>query len=324
MKRIRQCFTVIILMALSSQHAVADNEPPKKIAYIVSDSRIHFWDILLRGIDSSAQPLNYQVIVYSADNSRQKELQNTIAAIRDKVSGIILSPVNSSSAVTVLKLANQANIPVVIADVGSDSNDFISYISSDNFRGAFNLGQMLINTMKKKGWRSGTVGIIAIPQKRENGRARTRGFLEAITTAGYKSANIHQLRDFSYKETYDFAASLIKANPNMRAIWLQTSQQYQAAIDAIAEAQKQNEILLICFDAEPEFTKMIASGRLVGAGMQQPFLMGEQALETLDKHLNGESVEKTISLPVLSVSQSNLSLLLPDIQRNVLGKDIQL
>jgi simple sugar transport system substrate-binding protein/ribose transport system substrate-binding protein len=57
--------------------------------------------------------------------------------------------------------------------------------------------------------------------------------------------------------------------------------------------------------------------------MQQPFLMGETAVEAMHRHLSGASVEKVQRLPVLPVHRGNLEQLLPTIQRNVLGNRSQ-
>ena len=109
----------------------------KKIAYIVSDIRIPFWQIMSKGIKNSADELGYDVTVYSSNNIKKTEIKNTLQAIKNQVDAIILSPINSSSAVTVLKFANSANIPVIISDIGTQRGEYLSYISSDNENGAY-------------------------------------------------------------------------------------------------------------------------------------------------------------------------------------------
>ena len=221
-----------------------------------------------------------------------------------------------------LKLAERAGIPVVVSDIGADRDNYVSYIKSNNYQGAYDLGEILASALMQKRWQSGTVGIIAIPQKRDNGKARTRGFLDALEERGIRSAGLVQQSDFSYRETYDFTRQLIAQNPDLRALWLQGSDRYQAALNGIADSGKTGEILLICFDAEPEFIDMIADGRLVGAGMQQPFLMGEKAVDTMDLYLQGQNVKKVQQVDVLPVSNRNLDQWMPLIMRNVLGQQL--
>ena len=319
--RVFRALPVVLILMLNPAPDAAAQE--RTLAYLVPDIRITFWDIMARGIQQKATELGYELSVHSADNLARRELEATVAAIDSGVDGIILSPTQSSAAVTVLKLAEQAGIPVVISDIGAKSDNYVSYIESDNDQGAYDLGELLVAALDEKGWMDGTVGIVAIPQKRANGKARTEGFLRALEEHGVSTAGIYQQADFSYRETYEFSRRLIQDNPQLRAIWLQGSNRYRGALDAIWESGKTGQILLICFDAEPEFLAMIRSGDLVAAGMQQPFLMGETAVEAMHRHLSGAPVEKVQRLPVLPVHRSNLEQLLPTIQRNVLGNRSQ-
>ncbi|HCP22055.1 MAG TPA: sugar ABC transporter substrate-binding protein [Marinobacter hydrocarbonoclasticus] len=319
--RVFRALPVVLILMLNPAPDAAAQE--RTLAYLVPDIRITFWDIMARGIQQKATELGYELSVHSADNLARRELEATVAAIDSGVDGIILSPTQSSAAVTVLKLAEQAGIPVVISDIGAKSDNYVSYIESDNDQGAYDLGELLVAALDEKGWMDGTVGIVAIPQKRANGKARTEGFMRALEEHGVSTAGIYQQADFSYHETYEFSRRLIQDNPQLRAIWLQGSNQYRGALDAIWESGKTGQILLICFDAEPEFLAMIRSGDLVAAGMQQPFLMGETAVEAMHRHLSGAPVEKVQRLPVLPVHRSNLEQLLPTIQRNVLGNRSQ-
>jgi ribose transport system substrate-binding protein len=293
----------------------------KKIAYLVSDINIPFWEIMSRGIKSEAKNNGYEVIVYSANNNKKTEIENTVKAIKkDKVAGLVISPINSSTAVTILKTAKRANIPVVISDIGADNKDYVSFISSNNTSGAYNIGKVLAKKMQELGYdKEGSVGIVSIPQKRANGKARTTGFMKAMSEAGIKGAGLKQQVDFSHIETYNHSMELIKNNPNLRALFLQGSDKYHGALGAIVDSGKKGEILLVCFDAEPEFIDIIPRGILVGAAMQQPFLMGEKATNNLIRYIKGEKVQKNEQLEVLAISTDNIKEKMPIIKRNVLG-----
>ncbi len=301
--------------------SVLNADSKKKIAYIVSDTSIPFWNIMAKGAKNSAKSFNYEIEIYNSSNDTKTELENTIKAINNKVSGIIISPNNSSSCVTILKLAKKANIPVVIADIGTDSGEYVSYISSNNKDGAYEIGKVLAKKISSLNIENPKVAIIAIPQKRLNGQERTAGFLKAMDESSIKGANIKQQVDFSKEETYNYTKELIAENPNLNAIWLQGSDKYQGALDAIYESGKKDKILLLTFDAEPEFLELISNNTLVGSAMQQPFLMGEKGVLTLHKHFNNEEVEKNYKLPVLAISKENIKENLPLIRRNVLGLD---
>ena len=311
---------IILLVVLSTLIFASENKTlNKKIAYIVSDTSIPFWQIMTKGLKDKSLKLGYEVNIYNSNNTRKNEIENFSKALKENVSGIVLSPINSSSEVFLLKLAKQAKIPVVISDIGTDSGEYVSFISSNNYDGAYKIGKVLASKMYEMNIQNSSVGIIGIPQQRENGKDRTKGFLKAINEEGIKSAGLEQQVNFSKQETYDLASKLIKENPNMKALWLQGSDKYQGALDAIRDQNKDGEILLICFDSEPEFLEMIPNGKLVGAAMQQPFLMGSIALEQLHKHLNGKKVKRDIQLEILAIDEKNINSKLTLIKRNVLG-----
>lgn len=57
--------------------------------------------------------------------------------------------------------------------------------------------------------------------------------------------------------------------------------------------------------------------------MQQPFLMGEKAVESIDSYLKGQDVKKNQKLSVLAISKENIDEKLPIIKRNVLGLEVK-
>ncbi|PHO09005.1 sugar ABC transporter substrate-binding protein [Malaciobacter canalis] len=295
------------------------NASEKKLIYIVSDIRIPFWEIMSKGIKSKSSNYDYDVEVYSSSNSAKIELENTLKAIRSKPDGLIISPTNSSACVTILKFAKEANIPVVILDIGTDSGEYLSYISSDNKTGAYNIGKVLVKKMQKLGYEDGSVAIVAVPQKRINGQERTRGFLKALSEAKIKSVDLKQQITWTQAETYIYTKEFIKKYPNLRAVWLQGSDRYQGALDAINELDKKGEVLLLTFDAEPEFIELIQDDILVGSAMQQPYLMGQKAVEQFYNYFNKKEIIKNIQMPILAISKDNIKEKLPLIKRNVLG-----
>ena len=307
---------ILFLLLLSSLFA----NQHKKLAYIVSDINIPFWQIISKGIKDKSNELGYEIHIYSSNNLKKNELENLASAISLKIDGLIISPINSSTASTLLEIAKMNKIPTIVADIGSDSQDYLSFISSDNKKGAYELGKILSKYMKSLSWnKEGTVGIIAIPQKRLNGKDRTIVFIQALEEDNIKVSGMYQQVDFSYEETYNYSKKLIDENKNLRAIWLQGSDKYKGALDAIKKANKQNEIALICFDAEPEFLEMIQNGDLVASAMQQPYIIGQEAVVTLNNYFNNKEVKKEQKMEILSISKENIDDKLKIIKLNVLG-----
>ncbi|MGH7154528.1 MAG: substrate-binding domain-containing protein, partial [Acetobacteraceae bacterium] len=143
----------------------------KNVAYLTPGLDLPFWRILAKGIGDEAKRNGGSSSAYDSHNSAQTQLQNAQDVIARRVDGIIISPTDSSTAPAVLAAAKRANIPVVIADIGTTSGEYVSFIISDNFQGAYGIGQALGKAMHDKGWQNGTVGLVTISLARNNGQA---------------------------------------------------------------------------------------------------------------------------------------------------------
>ncbi|MGB5919822.1 substrate-binding domain-containing protein [Arcobacter sp.] len=318
---IRKFLIIFLFTFLSWVNLYGENTKNKKFVYLVDNLKIPFWQIMEKGIKKSCDTFGYDLKVLDSHNNQKKELENTVKAIKDKVDGIILSPINSYSAETILKLTKKANIPVVISDVGTKNNDYVSYISSNNRLGAYNLGKYLIKELSKKGYKEGKVGIIALPQKKLITQERTAGFIEALEKSPFKSADLKQVKTRTEEETYILVKNMIEKYPDLHAIWLQSSKTYKSAIKAINDYNKQNEISLITFDLEPDFLELIPKNIILAAAVQQPFIMGELAIEQMNNYLNEKKVQKEVQLPVNIITANNIKQKIYFIEHNVLGME---
>ena len=59
---------IIICLFITFLNSAQTN---KKIAYIVSDMNIPFWEIMSRGINSKAKELGYELEIYSSNNLKK-------------------------------------------------------------------------------------------------------------------------------------------------------------------------------------------------------------------------------------------------------------
>lgn len=314
--------TAILAGALSLGSTVAFAES-KNLVYITPDSGVSFWRYVGTGAAKAAEDAGYMLKVLSSNNDAQTQLKNAQDAITKGVAGIVVSPTDSSTAPSVLKLAADAGIPVAIADIGTESGEYVAFIGSDNFGGAKGIGEITAAKLLENGWTDGSYGIIGIPQARINGQLRTRGFREAMADAGVtKEVPMFEMKQFTAEESFKFAQDMITANPDLRAIFIQTDTAAVGAQRAVRAARKTDDILVAAFDGTPELYDLIKGGKILGSGMQQPYLMGFTAAEALASHLSGDAVEKEISLPILVGTTENIGELGDAINLNVFAGEL--
>jgi len=296
----------------------------KDIVYLTPGLDLPFWRYLSKGIEATVKAKGYGFQALDSHNSAQTQLQNAQDSIARGVAGIVISPTDSSTAPSVLALAKRANIPVVIGDIGTNSGDYSSFIISDNYRGAHDVGVALAKALKKKGWEKGSVGIVAISQARKNGQARTKGFLDGLKEGGFagKQAGMQQMQSYTADETFKFTQDLLTANPDMRGLFVQTDQPAIGALRAIKAARRDGELLLAAFDGIPEFVDLLKSGKIVVSGMQQPYLMGVRSGEALLETIDGKTPKKEILVPILAITSENIEKELPTIKKTVFANEV--
>jgi ribose transport system substrate-binding protein len=296
----------------------------KEIVYLTPGLDLPFWRYLSKGIEETVKAKGYNFQALDSHNSAETQLRNAQDSIARGVAGIIISPTDSSTAPSVLALAQKANIPVVIGDIGTNSGDFASFISSDNYAGAHDVGVALAGALKAKGWEGGSVGIVAISQARKNGQARTKGFLDGLKEGGFtgKEAGLQQMQNYTADETFKFTQDMLTANPDMRGLFIQTDQPAIGALRAIKAARRDGEVLVAAFDGIPEFVDLLKSGELVVSGMQQPFLMGVNSGEALLEVLDGKTPKAEITVPIVAITSTNIEQELPTIRRTVFANEV--
>lgn len=295
-----------------------------ELVYMTPGLDLAFWRYVSEGVRSVAEENGYGFSALDSTNDPQTQLQNAQDAIARGVAGIILSPTDSSTAPAVLQLAQDADIPVVIADIGTDSGEFVSVIGSNNYEGAYGVGEALAAAMTEAGKADASVGIVGISQARLNGQARTQGFKDAMAEGNVTGdAGLQQMQAYTADETFKFTQDMITANPNMGGMFIQTDGPTLGALRAIKAARMDGDVLVAAFDGIPEFVPLLQSGELVVSGMQQPYLMGVRSAEAMVEHLEGGTPEKEITVPILIVTSENIEEMLPTIKETVFANEIE-
>ena len=318
-KRLAAGCIVLTGIAMGGQ-AQAD---AKKIVYLTPSLDVSFWNYVVSGIQTAGNDSGYDVITLDSHNDDAAQLRNAQAAIAMGVSGIVISPTTSLAAPAVLALAEAAGIPVVVCDIGTAGGTYASFVASDNLRGARGIGQATATIVRQRGWPSGSFGMIGIPQARKNGQLRSEGFRAAMRDTALKTEiPIHEMKTFTAEEVSTYATEMMAADPDLHVIFVQSDDQAIPVAAAVAAAHRESDILIAAFDGTPELLRMIIDGKLVGAGMQQPYLLGATSVKLLATAISGGSPPKLQMVPILTVTGANVGEKLDQIKTNVFAEKL--
>lgn len=279
----------------------------KKIAYLTPGLDLPFWRYLANGIENKVidTGLDATVQVYDSGNSSEKQLQNAQDAIAKGVDLIIISPTDSSSCPSVLSAAEDAGIPVVIADIGTDSGKYEAFVVTPNAEGSKELGDYVLKYMKDNGMGDKTAAQITGSLARNNVKSRFDGFNQALDEAGMKMEDYRQMDKYTRAEAEGYAQDLMTTYPSLGVIFCHMDEPTLGVVKAVQNADKQDSLVVCGFDGTPETVEAIKSGELLAAAIQQPALMGALSVEAAQKIFAGEEPEEQVDVPTLLVTKEN-------------------
>lgn len=274
-----------------------------QVAYLTPSLDVPFWRYVKYGIENEMAKLIPGAVVttYDSKDDAQTQLANAQDAITKQVDAIIISPTDSASCVAVLSLAEEAKIPVVICDIGTDSGKYEAFISTDNEAGAKELGEYVATLLND----GDKVAQITLNQARINGVLRKDGFDKGIATKNITDVDFKQMKKVNREEGEQFAQDLITAHPDLKCIFCHSEDPSLGAISAL-EAAGREDVIVVGFDCSDQVVEAIKSGKMAATAAQQPVLMGRYSSQSVDKILKGEEVEKEIKLGTMLVTKDNI------------------
>ena len=282
-------FCVSIVLAGCGGSAKKEETKKPVIGLAISTLNNPFFVDLRDGAKAAAAANGMELVVMDAQNDASKQMANVENLIQQKVSVIIINPVDSKAIVPAVEAANKANIPVITVDRSSAGGTVVSAIASDNVAGGKMAGQYMVEKLAGKGKVVELEGIPGASAAVDRGA----GFNQAIKEAAGISVVAKQPADFDRAKGMKVMENILQANPEINAVFAHNDEMALGALEAI-KAAKRTGVMVVGFDATADAVKAVNDGALAATVAQKPKDMGKIAIETAKKVIAKESVPATI------------------------------
>ncbi len=287
-------FTTLVSAAVISASFSATAMAQDTLAMVVSTLNNPFFVTMKEGAEKKADQLGYKLIVLDSQNDPSKELSNVEDLIIRGVKAILINPTDSDAVSNAIRIANQAEIPVLTLDRGASRGDVVSHIASDNVAGGEMAGKFISEKIGKNARVIQLEGIAGTSAARERGQ----GFMNAV-----KSENMDLLAsqpaDFDRTKGLNVMENMLASKPNTQAVFAQNDEMALGAVRAVQASGK--DILIVGFDGTSDGIAAVKRGLLGATIAQQPGLIGEIGVESAVKVLKGEAVDKNVPVPLMMV-----------------------
>ena len=286
----------------------------KSIAVIPKSTTQVFWKTVETGAREGAKEAGVEMVwkgSLNEDNPAQ-QIQIVEQFVSEGVGGIVLAPIDDTALKRPAAAAMQKGIPVVIMDSalkGEPVKDFVSTVSTNNYRGGEMAGEQLGKLLDGKGK--------VVPFRFKEGSASTdqreAGFLEAIK----KFPDIQVILDNRYsgttaREARSTALKMLDKLKDADGIFCSTEPSTLGMLLALKRNNLAGSKKLVGFDTSPGLMEGLRKGEIQALVVQNPKKMGHEAVKALVAKMKGETVPTVIDSGAAVITKENLDT--PEIQ----------
>ncbi|MDD3416314.1 MAG: substrate-binding domain-containing protein [Lachnospiraceae bacterium] len=280
----------------------------------VFDASLEFWSIMQEGVLSKAKELGIDVIKHDEKSDSIEMITGSIDLIKKGVNALLIAPYNPEGLPFIVAEADKNQIPVVVLDIGTGGANVAVFIVSDSFGGGIYAGEYALNLIKKYSIESTNVAIIKVQETAKFALLRGLGFKGVMIENGYTvvaEVTANSVQSQGYEAMKNILATYAD---DLAVVFCENGPMTLGAAQALDEAGKKGEIMLIGFDSGPSIIAGIKNGSIQGTIAQEPFLMGEVSVEVANSLLLGipvtydDNKEKTILMEVYLIDESGEAL----------------
>lgn len=245
-----------------------------------------FWANMKKGIEDEAKELGVSVDIFAAQSEDDTEgqlkiLENCINVGYKAIGVAPLSPTNLINGIT---QANKKGVYVMNIDekvdmdtLKSSGGSVIAFATTDNVK----VGEKGANYIIEQLSDGGDVAIIEGKAGNASGEARKEGATNAFKAAAGINLVSSQPADWDRQKALDAATSIIQMNPGLKAIYCCNDTMALGAIQAVKNANKLGDIIVVGTDGAAEALQSVEAGELSATVAQDSAGIGSVSLEQM-------------------------------------------
>jgi ribose transport system substrate-binding protein len=305
----RRCWTLVFLAAILCARGA---DSAYTIAVIPKGTTHEFWKSINAGAVKAQRELIGQGtkvdIIWKGplrEDDRDQQIQVVENFMTRHVNAMVLAPLDSRALVRPVHNAAQAKIPIVIMDSDLQSDEYVSFVATDNYKG----GQLAAEHLAKLLNGTGNVILMRYAVGSASTEAREAGFLDGLKKfSGIKILSSDQHAGATRELAYQTAQNLLnRYGRDVNGIFCPSEPTTIAMTKALRDLGKAGgKVKMIGFDAGSQSVVDLKNGDVQALVVQNPMLMGYLGVVTAVKHLQGQKVEKRIDTGVVLVTKENM------------------
>jgi len=282
------------------------------IAAVPKGTTHEFWKTIHAGAIQAAQELtaggDTVRIIWKGplrEDDREQQVQVVEGFTSQGVSGIVLAPLDNRALVRPVEEAKAAGVPTVIFDSGLESDQIVSFVATDNYKGGELCAERLGSLLGGKG----KVLLLRYQEGSASTTEREKGFSDKMKSAypGITLVSSDQYAGATRETAKRTSENLLNRYGNeLAGIFTPNESSTDGMLLALQDIAKAGKIRIVGFDASKSLLDAMRAKQLDGVAVQNPMKMGYLGVKTMVAHLKGQPVEKRIDTGVSLVTPENM------------------
>ncbi|MHC4737576.1 MAG: ABC transporter substrate-binding protein [Planctomycetota bacterium] len=317
MKRTFWFFAVVIFVfVVYGCKKKEESDGNYRIAVIPKGTTHVFWKSVHAGAikaELELEQLGVEVIWKGPlkEDDRESQIRVVEDFITRGVSGIVLAPLDDVALRMVVKDAVNNGIKVLIIDSGLKSEDYISFVATDNYLGGRKGGEHLARILGGKG----RVIMLRYHEGSASTKNREQGFLdvlkekypeiEVVSSNQYGGATTES----AYKASENLLAPLRTGDGvlTIDGIFCPNESTTFSMLRALQDSGLAGKVKYVGFDSSERLVQGLVKGEIHGLVLQDPLNMGYLGVKTIVAYLEGEKVDKRIDTGSVVATAENMN-----------------
>lgn len=268
----------------------------KKIIGVVPKATSHvFWVAVEKGARSAGQELGVTVEWNGAPSETDyaRQIQIVDSMINRRVDGLAVAASERKALVASVDRAMKQGIPVTIFDSGLDSENFTSFVATNNYEGGQLAGRALAKLIGGKG----KVALLRHAPGSTSTMDREKGFSDVMAKEFPEIQIVAEQYGMSDRAKARAAAeNILTANSDLNGIFGSAEPSSVGAALAVKARGLSGKVKVVAFDSSEGLLEDMRGGTIQAIVVQDPYRIGYEAVRTLVDKLNGKTPAKRLDL----------------------------
>lgn len=282
----------------------------------------NFMTVYREALQKMLEDKGYSVTVQDGNNDQAKQNEQINTYISQGVDALIINPVMTSAASTIINTVKGADIPTVLINREPSKEDMglwdkLAYVGCDAAQSGTYQGELILETPNKGDINGdGKVSYLMIQGDPENidAQLRTEFSVKALVDSGMDVEQLDMQRgDWDQIKGQEIAATaLTQFGDNLEVIFANNDGMALGALQAVQAAGRTvgTDIYLVGVDALPDALDKVKEGTMTGTVLNDHISQAELAVATMEELLAGKTFtgdDQIIYANYVKVTPANVS-----------------